>query len=241
MKLLHRLSRVLLALLFILIFSGCSASSSSRRYNRTSEEKESSPRIRYSNNDTTKEKIPKAQDTQIYNDVADTTSEFDEPPIETKPIDKTAFVKKIEKLESFNVALTPREKVLLEVIKYLDTPYKYGGSTGNGIDCSAFTLQVYKNSLDVDLPRSAREQYHDGEEISKDDLKFGDLVFFNTQRRSKPGHVGIYLGENQFVHASRKLGVTVSSLDEEYYRKRYMGARRIESIPNEEASTKVEK
>ena len=170
------------------------------------------------------------KDVVIYNDTPDTTDEFDETPVEEKPVDKTKFVANIEKLKSFNVALTPREKVLLEVIKYLDTPYKYGGNGGKGIDCSAFTKQVYENSLSFDLPRSAREQYRVGDEVPKDELKFGDLVFFNTTRRSYPGHVGIYLGENQFVHASRKLGVTVSSLDEAYYSKRYIGARRVETI-----------
>ena len=60
------------------------------------------------------------------------------------------------------------------------------------------------------------------------ELKFGDLVFFNTRRRVKPGHVGIYIGDNLFAHASSKLGVTISSLEHDYYNKRYMGARRID-------------
>ncbi len=233
MRILKKLLHVFLGIAFLLLTSGCSASSSSRRYNKSTEVKEQSPRLRYSQSDTSQTAKARDEEIQTYSDVPDTSDEFDEPPVEEKPIDKTAFVKKIEKLESFNVALTPREKVLLEVIKYLDTPYKYGGSSGKGIDCSAFTLQVYKNSLDLDLPRSAREQYQSGEKVTKDDLKFGDLVFFNTRRRSRPGHVGIYLGENQFVHASRKLGVTVSSLDEDYYKKRYMGARREENIASE--------
>ncbi len=123
--------------------------------------------------------------------------------------------------------------MLFEVIKFLETPYKYGGNTQKGMDCSAFTLQVFQNSLSVDIPRSAREQYSTGENISNDELKFGDLVFFNTTKRSFPGHVGIYLGENQFVHASRSLGVTVSSLEAAYYKKRYVGARRIEGFMEE--------
>jgi cell wall-associated NlpC family hydrolase len=63
----------------------------------------------------------------------------------------------------------------------------------------------------------------------RSDLKFGDLVFFNTRRRVRPGHVGIYIGDNLFAHASSKLGVTISSLDYDYYSKRYMGARRVDS------------
>ena len=77
--------------------------------------------------------------------------------------------------------------------------------------------------------RSAKEQFTQGIVIdNKEELKFGDLVFFNTRRRVKPGHVGIYLGDNLFVHASSKNGVIVTPLTHDYYTKRYMGARRIE-------------
>jgi cell wall-associated NlpC family hydrolase len=84
--------------------------------------------------------------------------------------------------------------------------------------------------MDLELPRSTREQFKVGENISKYDLKFGDLVYFNTTKRSYPGHVGIYLGDDQFVHASRSLGVTVSSLSDAYYKKRFIGARRVDNI-----------
>ena len=130
-------------------------------------------------------------------------------------------------MRSLNVPFTEREKILFEVIKYLETPYKYGGNTDKGIDCSAFTKQVYEKSVSVELPRTAREQFNTGEKVSKDELKFGDLVFFNTRKTNNPGHVGIYLGDNQFVHASKTYGVTVSSLDANYYKKRYAGARRM--------------
>lgn len=226
----HILLRFVLGLAILLTTVGCSASSSTSRYNKNKEAKEEKPQLRYPASEAAGSKTSNQPDIEIYNDTPDTSDEFDEPPFEEKPIDKSNFVKNIEKLESFNVALTPREKVLLEVIKYLDTPYKYGGSSDKGMDCSAFTMSVFKSSLELELPRSSREQYQIGDEIDKDDLKFGDLVFFNTRRRSRPGHVGIFIGENQFVHASRKLGVTVSSLDEKYYKKRYMGARRVENI-----------
>ncbi|RKY91971.1 MAG: hypothetical protein DRQ13_10875, partial [Ignavibacteriae bacterium] len=122
-----------------------------------------------------------------------------------------------------------KEKVLMEIIKYLDTPYKYGGNSKDGIDCSAFTQTIYKNTLSFNLERSARLQYKQGIEISdKEDLKFGDLIFFNTRRNVRPGHVGIYIGENLFAHASSKKGVTISSLDHSYYKNRFMGGRRME-------------
>ena len=122
-----------------------------------------------------------------------------------------------------------RELMLMEIIKYMDTPYKFGGNSLNGIDCSAFTQNVYQSAWMLNLNRSAREQYKQGIVIEdRRELEFGDLVFFNTRKRVKPGHVGIFIGDNLFVHASSKSGVTISSLDHDYYNKRYMGARRIE-------------
>lgn len=125
---------------------------------------------------------------------------------------------------------TLREKMLMEIIKFLDTPYKYGGTTRSGIDCSAFTQTIFKNVLAINLERSARMQFQQGIEVTdKDQLSFGDLVFFNTRKRVKPGHVGIYIGDNLFAHASSQKGVTISSLDHSYYSRRYMGARRFET------------
>ncbi len=221
----------LLGLLVLVIFIGCSASSNAQRYNKN-KSKKVTVNGKKSVQDSTKKKNNSAEKI-IYNDPADssdTESEFDEPPPAEAPIDKSSLVAKIDKMNDFNIALTPREKILLQVIKFLDTPYKYGGSSAKGIDCSAFTLQVFQNAVSIDLPRSAREQFGIGEKVDKEELQFGDLVFFNTRRRSNPGHVGIYLGENKFVHASRTLGVTVSSIEEAYYKKRYVGARRVDSI-----------
>lgn len=120
-------------------------------------------------------------------------------------------------------------KILSEAVGYLNTPYKYGGTSENGIDCSAFTQKVFQRSIEMQIPRSTKEQFSIGERISKDDeLDFGDLVFFKTRRRSSPSHVGIYIGDNKFMHASRKKGVMVSSLDEKYWTPRYIGARRLD-------------
>lgn len=125
---------------------------------------------------------------------------------------------------------TLREKMLMEIIKYLNTPYKYGGTTKDGIDCSAFTQTIYKDVFNINLERSARLQYTQGSEVTNgDELKVGDLVFFNTRRRVKPGHVGIYIGDNLFAHASTKKGVTITALDYDYYSRVYMGARRFET------------
>ncbi len=222
---------ILLLTLFTFI-AGCATASSSQRYNQSkpkSEEQVKKKSIRFTSADSVNYRNYEPEIT--FPEIPDSLlSEFDEIPVEVEPVDKSKFVGNVEKLKSFNVPLTHRERILFEVIKYLDTPYKYGGNTENGIDCSAFTKFVYQNAVNLELPRSTREQFKVGENISKYDLQFGDLVYFNTTKRSYPGHVGIYLGDDQFVHASRSLGVTVSSLEDPYYKKRFIGARRLEKI-----------
>ena len=119
-----------------------------------------------------------------------------------------------------------RDQFLLEVVRYLGVRYSYGGSTKKGIDCSGFTCQVYQNAAGKPLPRSTAEQFRSGEKITKKKLQFGDLVFFNTTGRS-PSHVGIYIEDDIFAHASVVEGVTLSSLESTYYKKRFVGARRV--------------
>ena len=117
-------------------------------------------------------------------------------------------------------------KMMREISKMMGVSYKLGGVDDEGIDCSAYTMNVYKTSMGKSLPRSSAEQYKVGEAVEYSDLKFGDLVFFNTTGESA-SHVGIYLGDELFAHASVSLGVTISSLESFYYKKRYEGARRI--------------
>ena len=115
---------------------------------------------------------------------------------------------------------------------FLSTPYRFGGNSRKGIDCSAFVQQVFRE-VEVDLPRSAREQYRVGAKIERDQMQKGDLIFFRTYARF-PSHVGIYLGEGKMIHASsRSRRVVVTSIDHPYYVKRYIGARRI-SLLNEQ-------
>jgi murein DD-endopeptidase / murein LD-carboxypeptidase len=117
-------------------------------------------------------------------------------------------------------------KMMREISKMMGVSYKLGGMDENGIDCSAYTMGVYKNSIGKLLPRSSAEQYKVGIPVANDDLKFGDLLFFNTTGEPA-SHVGIYLGDDLFAHASVSLGVTISSLESYYFRQRYNGARRI--------------
>ena len=105
------------------------------------------------------------------------------------------------------------------------TRYRYGGSTKKGIDCSALTGLLFSSVYGLTLPRTAKDQYNSSEKISREDMKEGDLVFFNT--RGGVSHVGVYLANDYFVHASVSNGVTISSLNEDYYSKKYIGSGRL--------------
>lgn len=105
--------------------------------------------------------------------------------------------------------------------RFIGVPYVWGGTSPRGLDCSGFTMRVYRMA-GVNIKRLADEQYYQGKPV-KDPLP-GDLVFFTTYLPG-PSHVGIYLGGNLFIHASSRKGVTISSLGDPYFKKRYLGAR----------------
>lgn len=109
--------------------------------------------------------------------------------------------------------------------------YKFGGETPEkGLDCSGLVKYVFEHVTGVTLPRRAREQAKVGEKVPIEALQPGDLVFFNT-RRASFSHVGIYLGDNQFIHAPhRRSAVTVASIDGRYWKQRFNGARRVVGI-----------
>jgi len=116
--------------------------------------------------------------------------------------------------------------LIIEANKHIGEPYRYGGTNSHGWDCSGFVRTVYARSLSLQLPRSSEEMHALGVEIPLSKGRAGDLVFFNINTK-KPSHVGIYLGDRNFVHVSTSLGVIVSSLEEEYYRKHFLGLRRL--------------
>lgn len=119
-------------------------------------------------------------------------------------------------------------KILLEnVDDWYGVRYRTGGNTKKGVDCSGFTVAVYAAVYGIALPRVSREQYRISRKISTTELQEGDLVFFNT-RGSGISHVGVYLGNNKFIHASVSRGVMVNGLFEPYYLQRYVGAGRID-------------
>jgi len=119
-----------------------------------------------------------------------------------------------------------RDAVMIKIIELINTPYLWGGTTTNGIDCSAFCQRVMKYALDIDIPRTSIMQSTVGDEVNRESLQFGDLVFFNTMGR-RISHVGIYLGESVFAHSSSNGGVKTNSLNEDYYNSRYVTARRV--------------
>ncbi len=127
-----------------------------------------------------------------------------------------------------NEAIAPldQSRMMREISRYMGVPYLLGGEDVKGMDCSGYTMVVYKNSMKVPLPRTSSDQFREGAPVRKDDLQFGDLVFFNTTGEPA-SHVGIYIGDDLFAHASVSLGVTVSSLQSTYFIKRYEGAKRI--------------
>jgi lipoprotein Spr len=118
-------------------------------------------------------------------------------------------------------------KKLVEYIhQWWSVPYRIGGSSMSGIDCSNFVKGLTNYAYGLDLPRTSREQAAFCSEINKEELKEGDLVFFNTGRGIS--HVGLYMANNKFVHASTSMGVVISSLDEPYWKRRYVKSGRLE-------------
>lgn len=128
----------------------------------------------------------------------------------------------------------PEERSLfLRVVKtFLGVPYRLGGSTLKGLDCSAFVKRVFE-IFNVQLPRTAREQLRIGKKVGRGELEEGDVIFFKT-RRANNAHVGIYIGNNEFVHASyRSKEVRVDNLDTPYFNQRFINGMRIIELERE--------
>ena len=115
-----------------------------------------------------------------------------------------------------------------KVKEYLDVPYKAGGTTKKGMDCSGFSKTVYSKFFGIDLPHSSVDQFRLSalRKIDSTQLKPGDLIFFAGKKKRKINHVGVYLSNKKFIHASSSQGIMVSSLDEDYWRNRFVGSKR---------------
>lgn len=130
------------------------------------------------------------------------------------------------------VSATSNMKLFNFVYDWIGTPYRFGGNTKKGVDCSAFTKQLYSQVFNLDIKRNSRDIFSMVSPIGRDELKEGDLVFFKIHSRSI-SHIGIYLGDNRFAHASLK-GVAISNLDDAYYaRYFYKGGRVLEAFKSE--------
>ncbi|HVE90073.1 MAG TPA: C40 family peptidase [Burkholderiaceae bacterium] len=120
-----------------------------------------------------------------------------------------------------------RSDIVVRALTLVDTPYRYGGSTPEGFDCSGLVRYVYQAVAGRSLPRRSEEMGKLGESIARSQLEPGDLVFFNTLARAY-SHVAIYIGEGRFLHAPARGGrVRIEGLDDRYWRARFDGARRL--------------
>jgi lipoprotein Spr len=117
--------------------------------------------------------------------------------------------------------------LLQKIDEWWGTPYALGGNSKRGVDCSYFTLDVMNAIYNTNLKRTAAEQYEQSEKIDWSDLKEGDLIFFKTDGSRSISHVGIYLTNNKFAHASTSQGVTISDLSETYWQKRLYSLGRV--------------
>ena len=143
-----------------------------------------------------------------------------------KTEEKTVSARKMAKKKTSTI-----DGILSEANTYIGTPYRFGGMTRSGIDCSAFVLSVYGSVTGINLPRISSAQAQEGERVEREQLEKGDLLFFQT-RGSRISHVGIVQeitqeGEIKFIHASTSKGVTISSLNEKYWGLRFRFAKRI--------------
>ena len=128
----------------------------------------------------------------------------------------------IQKYNNYNLN-GDEHSIIDEAEKWLGTPYCYGGEDNSCIDCSGYTQQVFLK-VGVELPRTAEEQYESTRNVGKSEAKPGDLVFFQDKKHIN--HVGIYLGNNEFIHSSSSRGVVRQSLNDEYFKVRFAGFHR---------------
>ena len=124
--------------------------------------------------------------------------------------------------------LSRANDLVLNAMGFMGIPYKWGGTTPEtGFDCSGFVQFVFRQATGVTLPRSSFDQVLYGVSVAREELQPGDLVFFNTMR-AQFSHVGIYIGENRFIHSpSRGKAVEIVDISNSYWQKRYNGARRL--------------
>ncbi len=140
-------------------------------------------------------------------------------------IAETSSVVRIVSAVRLSDSSTIKDALLKQYAEWHGTPYRMGGLDKRGIDCSGFAYITFRSKLGYSIPRTTKSQAQSGRYVPLKDLRIGDLVFFKTSIRYN--HVGIYLGDRQFLHASSSKGVMISGLNETYWKKHYWTARRI--------------
>jgi hypothetical protein len=128
-----------------------------------------------------------------------------------------------------------------EVKKYLGIPYRLGGTSNKGMDCSNFSRIIYSKLLGIEIPNNSISQFSSSElkPIESHDLQMGDLIFFGNNKKKRINHVGVYLSDGQFIHASSSQGITVSSLDNRYWKKRFVSSRRHMALSSNQDSEEI--
>lgn len=216
------LSQTLLTLLIsaaTLAHGGCQSTTAARRFDTQRAESKRPPFRRYESKPTTAEEF-----------AAQVEAEEEEDLILEEMTDISRYNRA---LSGARIPVNARLAVENEITKYIGIRYKHAGRDANGFDCSGFVFRVYHDAVGVDLPYSASTQARLGFDIPKESLQFGDLVFFNVRGRGI-SHVGIYVGDGKFAHASLKRGITITELNDKYYKPKFVRARRI--IPLDQAA-----
>lgn len=164
---------------------------------------------------------------------AQTTKTSPNPADDKNSDDQESLAKDyLSQIMGVALSATSNMKLFHFVYDWIGTPYHFGGSSKNGTDCSGFTKQLYSQVFNMDLEHSSRDIFSMVSPVRKEDLREGDLVFFKIHSR-RISHIGIYLGNNRFAHASSR-GVAISSLDDAYYRRYfYRGGRMLDSFKEE--------
>ena len=150
-------------------------------------------------------------------------------PVIKKTPDTTGFYSEYTKKLGVVLSGTEDKKLIKEINSWIGVPYKNGGDTKKGTDCSGFVQSVYKTVYQISLYRTVVDLLKNCDLIKKEELNTGDLVFFKINN-TKVSHVGIYINEGKFVHASSSKGVMVSDLNETYYKKYFYSGGRIKSV-----------
>ena len=163
---------------------------------------------------------------------AQTKITSDQPVAKSQDDEESLAKDYLSQIMGVALSATSNMKLFHFVYDWIGTPYRFGGDSRKGIDCSAFTKELYSEVFNLDIKRNSRDIFSMVSPVAKDDLKEGDLVFFKIHSR-RISHIGISLGNNRFAHASLR-GVAISSLDDAYYsRYFYKGGRLLSSFKNE--------